>query len=211
MIRKTHFLAALVLLSGTVPALAETSADMVDRGERDYDPAASVGELPAYLECVPYAREVTGIRLYGDAYGWWDQAEGRYARGRTPRPGAVLALKPSGNMQLGHVAAVSRVIDARTIELNHANWSPINGQRGQVERNARAVDVSPGNDWSEVRIWYAPEGDLGTTRWPVQGFIYPDAAPQMAAAPKPPITARPAQVAQAAAPRDPIGAIIGKF
>ncbi len=211
MIRKSLILAAFALLTGAVPALAETGADMVDRGERDYDPAASAGELPAYLECVPYAREVTGIRLYGDAYGWWDQAEGRYARGRAPKPGAVMALKPSGNMQLGHVAAVSRVIDSRTIELNHANWSPINGQRGQVEQNARAVDVSPGNDWSEVRIWYAPEGNLGTTRWPVQGFIYPDAAPRVAVAPKVEPSARPIQMVQASSPRDPIGAIIGKF
>jgi surface antigen len=208
MIRKTFapaVLAALALLTNPVPALAE--ADMLDRSERGHDPGAAAAELPAYLECVPYAREVTGIRLYGDAFGWWDQAEGRYARGHAPKPGAVLALKPSSNMLLGHVAAVTRVVDSRTILLNHANWSPINGQRGQVEQDARAVDVSPGNDWSEVRIWYAPQGGLGTSRWPVQGFIYPDAAPRMAAAPRVPQT----RIAQVEIPRDPIGAIIGTF
>ena len=131
-------------------------------------------ELPAYLECVPYAREVSGIRIYGDAWTWWDQAEGRYARGRTPIEGAVMAFRPHGTMRLGHVAAVSRVIDSRTVLLRHANWSPIDGRRGQVEDDVQAVDVSPANDWSEVRVWYAPLGDLGTTAWPVHGFIYPE-------------------------------------
>ena len=79
-------------------------------------------------------------------------------------------------MVLGHVAAVSRVIDARTVLLRHANWSPINGRRGQIEDGVRAIDVSPDNDWSEVRVWFAPLQALGTTRWPINGFIYPQKA-----------------------------------
>jgi surface antigen len=132
-------------------------------------------ELPPYLQCVPYAREVTGIDIYGDALTWWEQAAGRYERGREPRVGAVMAFVPNEKMRLGHVAAVSRVIDSRTVLLDHANWSPINGTRGQIERGVKAVDVSRANDWSEVRVWYDPLQALGTTRWPVQGFIYPDA------------------------------------
>lgn len=128
-------------------------------------------ELP-YLQCVPFARQSSGIQLYGDALTWWDQAEGRYARGRTPRVGAVMSFRPHGAMTLGHVAMVSRIIDPRTVLLRHANWSPIDGRRGQIEKDVRAVDVSPDNDWSEVRVWYAPIGDLGTTHWPVNGFIY---------------------------------------
>jgi surface antigen len=125
-----------------------------------------------YLQCVPYARQVSGIQLYGDALTWWDKAEGRYARGSRPRVGAVMSFRPYGRMELGHVAAVSRVIDSRNVLLRHANWSPIDGRRGQIENDVRAVDVSPGNDWSEVRVWYAPLGGLGTTHWPVNGFIY---------------------------------------
>jgi len=136
--------------------------------------SANGQELPPYLQCVPYAREVSGIEIYGDAHTWWDQAEGRFERGNTPRVGAVMAFVPNGKMRLGHVAAVARVIDSRTVLLDHANWSPINGRRGQIERNVKAVDVSPNNDWSEVRVWYDPLGDLGTTAWPVRGFIYPD-------------------------------------
>lgn len=129
-------------------------------------------ELPPYLECVPYARAQSGIQIYGDAHTWWDQAAGRYDRGRTPRVGAVMAFRPHRNMELGHVAAVSRVVDARTVLLRHANWSPINGRRGQIEDDVMAIDVSPGNDWSEVKVWYAPLQALGTTPWPVHGFIY---------------------------------------
>jgi len=129
------------------------------------------GGLP-YIQCVPYARQVSGIQLHGDALTWWDQAAGRYARGTRPRVGAVMAFRPYGAMHLGHVAAVSRIVDQRTVLLRHANWSPIDGRRGQMEDNVRAVDVSPDNDWSEVRVWYAPLGGLGTTHWPVAGFIY---------------------------------------
>ncbi|MGE3690247.1 MAG: CHAP domain-containing protein [Novosphingobium sp.] len=125
-----------------------------------------------YLQCVPYARQLTGINIYGDAHTWWGQAEGRYARGSTPRVGAVMAIHPHGSSRLGHVAAVSRIVDSRTILISHANWSPINGRRGQIENNVRAVDVSPNNDWSEVRVWYAPIQALGGTHWPLDGFIY---------------------------------------
>lgn len=131
------------------------------------------GESLPYLQCVPYARTVSGIRIYGDALTWWEQAEGRYARGNRPKVGAVMSFRPHGRMELGHVAAVSRVVDSRTVLLRHANWSIIEGRRGQIENDVRAVDVSPGNDWSQVRVWYAPIGNLGTTAWPVNGFIYP--------------------------------------
>lgn len=136
------------------------------------DVAENRRELPPYLQCVPYARERSGVQIYGDAHTWWDQAAGRYARGNRPQIGAVMAFRPSGSMVLGHVAAVARVIDSRTVLLDHANWSPIDGRRGQIERGVKAIDVSPANDWSQVRVWYAPLQDLGTTAWPVAGFIY---------------------------------------
>ncbi len=140
-------------------------ADSADMGTES-------GELAPYLQCVPYARARSGVQIYGDARTWWDQAAGRYRRGHRPKPGAVMAFRPTGNMALGHVAAVSKVIDNRTVLLDHANWSPIDGRRGQVERGVKAIDVSPANDWSQVRVWYAPLQDIGTTPWPVEGFIY---------------------------------------
>jgi surface antigen len=177
------FLAAGALVMPGAPAFAD-DVEGLSRASRP-----DTGELPPYLECVPYARQVSGIQIYGDAYTWWDQAEGRYARGSEPRVGAVMAFQPHGTMKLGHVAAISKVVDSRTVLLRHANWSPIEGRRGQIEDDVRAVDVSPANDWSEVRVWYGPLGDLGTTVWPVQGFIYPSRGGstsfQVAAAPEP--------------------------
>ena len=133
-------------------------------------PAAALNEG---LQCVPYARALSGVEIRGDAHTWWGQAAGRYDRGDAPRVGAVLSFIPHGKMRLGHVAAVSKVIDDRTILVSHANWSTINGVRGHIENNVRVLDVSPDNDWSRVRVWYSPLAQLGTTEWPAHGFIYP--------------------------------------
>lgn len=166
-----QYLAGVMLaLALTTPALADTRSDT----RIDFDDVSGGGsaELPPYLQCVPYARQVSGIQIFGDAWTWWDQAAGRYERGFRPKVGAVMAFKPHGNMRLGHVAAVSRIVNSRTVLLRHANWSPINGRRGQIEDDVRAVDVSPDNDWSEVRVWFDPIQAIGGTSWPIQGFIY---------------------------------------
>lgn len=136
--------------------------------------AAPAVALNEGLQCVPYARALSGVIIYGDAHTWWDQAEGRYARGNEPRVGAVLAFPPHGNMRLGHVAAVRKLVDDRTIIISHANWSTIGGVRGHIEEDVRAVDVSQANDWTRVRVWYTPNEALGSTDWPVHGFIYPE-------------------------------------
>lgn len=138
---------------------------------------AQDGATSEYLQCVPFARELSGVQIYGDAHSWWRQARFAYERGDIPQVGAVLSLKSHGNMKLGHVAVVSHIIDDRNILLDHANWSPINGRRGQIERNVAAVDVSKRGDWSKVKIWYAPIGALGKTAYPVNGFIYPNSKP----------------------------------
>jgi surface antigen len=134
------------------------------------------------LQCVPFARQMSGIDIRGNAKTWWDQAAGRYDRGPRPREGAVLAMPGSGRMRLGHVAMVSRIVSDREILLTHANWS----RRGGIERDVRAIDVSQNGDWSRVRIWHAQSGDLGMSSYPVSGFIFPSAArPTMAAALRP--------------------------
>jgi CHAP domain len=135
--------------------------------------AAPVHALNEGLQCVPYARALTGIDIRGDAHSWWAQADGRYERSNRPRVGAVMAFAPHGNMRLGHVAAVRRIVDSRTVIISHANWSTIDGVRGHIEEDVRAVDASQNNDWSQVRIWYTPNAALGTTQWPLRGFIYP--------------------------------------
>jgi surface antigen len=182
-------IALAALLATSSPALAEEAVDLVPGGATR---SGEERELEPYLQCAPYARKVTGIALYGEASTWWEQAQGRYATGKKPRVGAVMTFRPYGSMQSGHVAAVSKVLDSRRVLLDHANWSPVNGRRGQVEKDVLAVDVSPANDWSQVQVWYAPLGKLGTTAWPVDGFIYTDRKPQPIARPAaPPMQAAP--------------------
>ncbi len=135
---------------------------------------ASIMVVPAsaksrFLQCVPFARQISGIEIYGNAKTWWSQAAGRYERGQAPKIGAVMAMPGIRSMPLGHVATVSHIVSAREILISHANWS----RRGGIERNVRAVDVSSAGDWSRVRVWFAGNGDLGTTTYPVSGFIYP--------------------------------------
>ena len=125
-----------------------------------------------YLQCVPFARMISGIEIFGDAWTWWRQAAGKYAQGFTPKAGAVLVFKPNGVMTKGHVAVVSQVLTDRIIQVTHANWSMIDGSRGQVEKDVTVVDVSAAGDWSLVKVWYDPSRDLGSTTYPTYGFIY---------------------------------------
>lgn len=134
-------------------------------------PAASSSQT-AYLQCVGYARQQTGMQIYGNAWTWWAGADGKYDRGNKPRAGAVMVFRSQGKMRHGHVAVVSQIITERYIQISHANWSPINGRRGQVEENVNVMDVSPNNDWSQVKVWYGPLNDFGTTVYTTYGFIY---------------------------------------
>jgi surface antigen len=127
-------------------------------------------------QCVPFAREMSGIQIYGDAWTWWDQASGRYAEGFRPKRGAVLVFKPTEVMKAGHVAVVSKVISPRIIMVTHANWSRIRGNRGQAEQDVTVVDTSSHGDWSAVRVWYDSNGALGGRTYPTYGFIYGDPA-----------------------------------
>ena len=123
----------------------------------------------ARLQCVAFARSHSDVQISGNARDWWGNAAGTYGRGQTPRVGSVLAFRASRAMPMGHVAVVSKVVDARHVLINHANWS----RPGMVEKGVMAVDVSASGDWSEVRVWYAPTGSLGLRPSPAFGFIYP--------------------------------------
>jgi surface antigen len=134
---------------------------------------ASASSLLDYVgQCVPFARAASGIQLFGDAWTWWSQAEGRYRRGERPRPGAVLVFARTGRLPLGHVAVISRVVDSRVAMVTHANWSRMNGERGHAEQDVTLTDVSPGNDWSAVKVWFRDSDGLGGSVFPTYGFIY---------------------------------------
>jgi surface antigen len=133
---------------------------------------AGQAQADDYWQCVPFARMISGLEIFGDAWTWWQKAAGKYAQGFTPKAGAVLVFKPNGVMDKGHVAVVSQVLTDRVIQVTQANWSIIQGHRGQVERDVTVIDVSPAGDWSQVKVWYDPVRDLGKTVYPTYGFIY---------------------------------------
>ncbi|WP_404370549.1 CHAP domain-containing protein [Sphingomonas sp. MMS24-J45] len=154
-------------------------------------PARATSLLDYVGQCVPFARAASGIQIYGDAWTWWDKAAGVYQRGETPRPGAVIVFARTARLPLGHVAVISRVVDRRVVMVTHANWSRQNGERGHAEQDVTLTDVSPYNDWSEVKVWYRDMEGLGSTVYPTYGFIYGKTIARRAAArPAPELTSR---------------------
>jgi surface antigen len=133
--------------------------------------------LHSGLQCVPYAREISHIELSGDAFLWWAEASGRYARGNVPAEGAVLNFRAIGRMPLGHVAVVTAVEDSRTILVTQANWV-----RGSITNDVTVQDVSPNNDWSQVEVELGDSSTWGAS-YPIYGFIYnhPDTGTVIAA------------------------------
>ena len=124
------------------------------------------------MSCVPYARARSGIALRGDAWQWWDAAAGRYGRANRPEPGSVLVLARTSRLPSGHVAVVSRVVSAREIRVDHANWAS-GAARGRVAEAQPVRDVSPSNDWTQLRVWYPRIGDYGHTVFAAHGFVLP--------------------------------------
>lgn len=133
----------------------------------------ATGHYSATVEqCVPYARQVSGIQLYGDAYTWWSQAQGRYLRGHRPVPGAVLVLKKTSRMPSGHVAVVKSILNDREINVTHSNWANSWGDRHIIYDSMRVDDVSQNNDWTHVRFWNDDKNVFGFP-YEAYGFVYP--------------------------------------
>jgi surface antigen len=133
--------------------------------------SAWMANAPRYpgLSCAPFARSLSGIALSGDAADWWGEAASRYARDRRPMVGGVLVFRRSYRLPSGHVSVVSRVLGPRQIQVIQANWEP-----EVLDVDQLIVDVSPANDWSEVRVWYPPINQIGSTVYATYGFVLPD-------------------------------------
>ena len=183
---------ALGSLPGARSALASPSRD--GGLEQSAGAARHTGAAPTWrgrsyagggISCVPFARNDSGILVPGNAWQWWENAAGVYARGRVPETGSVLTFRANGRMRLGHVAVVSRVINPREVEVEHANWTG-SGMRGGVARHVPVVDVSEANDWTAVRVGLGRTGEFGSV-YPTYGFIYdrPDTGTLVAAAQAP--------------------------
>jgi len=150
----------------------------------------------SFVWCVPYARQISGIQIRGDADTWWQQAAGRYDRGSRPAPYAVLALKPTSRLSDGHVGVVTGIVGPREIRVSHANWGWNAATRGRVYTQMPAIDVSPNNDWSAVRFKHPAVGGYGRV-YPALGFIYSPKAPDIRIAEAVPPAPRAVSVAGA--------------
>jgi len=128
-----------------------------------------VADAGAGLQCVPFARRVTGVEIFGDANTWWTQAAGRYPRSSRPAPGSVFVIRGFNNPGRGHVSVVTHVDSSRLIRVDHANWL----NNGEISVGVPILDISPNNDWSEIRVWHIPGGHWGGRVYQAQGFIHP--------------------------------------
>jgi surface antigen len=110
--------------------------------------------------------------LRGPAYLWWHESEGVYPHSQRPAVGAILVFKRTRRMPEGHVAVVSAILSNREILVTQANWV-----RRRAQTDQPVLDVSPRNDWTEVRVWWEPSGTFGRETYATYGFILPPRPP----------------------------------
>ena len=149
-------------------AIAFLSACSTGRVQSNY---ATGYRVSSPVQCVPYARKISGIGIYGDAHSWWDRAPPRYARGYTPVPGSVMVFSRTPRMRYGHLGVVKRIINSREIDISHSNWGNDRATRSIIYDFMRVQDISSANNWSLVRLWNPHVNAFGSP-YPVQGFIY---------------------------------------
>lgn len=170
--RQVGRLAALILVAGCA-TLPKAPSAPIAVPVPPVEPGLPLAQLQAYAvkpaidtECVPYARQRSGIGIMGDAYTWWNTAAGHYQRGSLPVAGAVLVLRKTERLRRGHLAVVAAVVGPREIRVDHANWQP-----DALIIGMAVMDVSPKNDWSQLRFWNKDARMWGRI-YPAAGFIY---------------------------------------
>lgn len=140
--------------------------------------------IPAYykiaepIQCVPYAREQSGVQIFGNAHTWWPQAKAKgYEVSKTPEIGTVMVLSRAGKLNYGHLAVVTNIIDDKTIEVTHSNWGDSRETRRVIYNSMNVIDSSRTGDWSRARFWHYASSSYGSS-YAVSGFIHPHMAAQ---------------------------------
>lgn len=160
------FVAACSTPSQDLPTLSSVELDP-DRQQLALMEVQQLQSKGARVWCVPFARNVSGVDIRGNANTWWGKAKGIYDRGSDPVVGAVMAFSATRKNPMGHVAVVSEIVSERQIKVDHANWT-----RNKVSLKMDVIDVSDNNDWSAVRLKSQPTA-FGSV-YPITGFIYPE-------------------------------------
>jgi hypothetical protein len=133
-------------------------------------PAPSVEKPLHRLFCVEYARMRSGLAVFGDARHWWERARNLYARLSHPVEEAVMVFSGSKRLKRGHVAVVTNIVGPRRIIVDQANWQ----NHGEIDHATPVLDVSPDNDWSQVRVWDMRSQAFGAHVYAISGFIAKD-------------------------------------
>jgi hypothetical protein len=130
-------------------------------------PRPTYEKTSKFLQCVEYARSLTGLNIFGDARHWWERARNLYARAAHPAEDAVMVFSGTARLAHGHLAVVSHIVSPREIRVEQANWL----NRGEIDRATPVLDVSEKNDWSKVRVWDVPSQQFGSRVYAISGFI----------------------------------------
>ena len=146
------------------PVVAEVTVPVVPELVRD-KPRVQTGLRKVF--CVEYARMRSGLAVFGDARQWWERARNLYARASHPVEEAVMVFSGSKRLKRGHVAVVTEIVSPREIIVDHANWQ----NKREIDLATPVLDVSPDNDWSQVRVWDIPSGRFGMRTYAISGFI----------------------------------------
>ena len=163
----------LSLVSVTAVLLTACGTSFKDPGPISYyssgaNPRVNGSGPP--LQCVPFARDNSGVRIFGDANTWWAQAKSKFETQDMPVKGAVIVIRGFNSDARAHVAVVRKILDDRQLTVDHANW----GNRGEIQLDTPVMDVSSSNDWSKVRVWNTESGHFGGRVYEVKGFIVPE-------------------------------------
>ncbi|MFX0545834.1 CHAP domain-containing protein [Roseovarius sp. S1116L3] len=155
------------------PKMEEASSGGIDpvREAMALREAAALRAKGQRVWCVPFARNVSGINIRGNAHTWWGKAKDSFNQSNTPMVGAVMSFRSTPSMPMGHVAVVSEVVSKDRILVDHANW-----HRDQISQGMAVIDVSDKGDWSAVRLESNPDAFGGV--YPVNGFILPPSGDQ---------------------------------
>ncbi|HEX4271767.1 MAG TPA: CHAP domain-containing protein [Rhizomicrobium sp.] len=130
-------------------------------------PVPTVEKSARRLFCAEYARIRTGFPVFGDAKNWWERAKNLYDRATSPVAEAVMVFSTTKRLKKGHVAVVTDIVSPREVRVDQANWL----NHGEIDHSTPVLDVSPGNDWSQVRVWDVRSSQFGSHVYPISGFI----------------------------------------
>ena len=166
-------LASLPSDTGGAAAAPEQESDLDQAASADTSDAdAGVGapsvEWPLkHLYCVEYARLRSRLAVFGDAKLWWARAQNLYEEFAEPAVDTVMVFSGSKRIRKGHVAVVTKIVSPREVIVDHANWQ----NHGEIDHNTPVLDVSPKNNWSQVRVWDINSRQWGARVYKLSGFI----------------------------------------